>query len=128
MNPLLAFHAIRVGVDSATGRRCWRLLLGVLLSVAGPVLATPFTPTDPDRVLEKLPLVAADAKARELQELHRQLSGRLDDLELALRVARRNLEIGRTEADPRYYGYAQAALAPWWTPAAPACGAGRTGG
>ena len=114
MNPLLAFHAIRVGVDSATGRRCWRLLLGVLLSVAGPVLATPFTPTDPDRVLEKLPLVAADAKARELQELHRQLSGRLDDLELALRVARRNLEIGRAEADPRYYGYAQAALAPWW--------------
>ena len=114
MNPLLAFHAIRVGVGSATERRCWHLLLGVLLSVAGPVLATPFTPTDPDRVLEKLPLVAADAKIRELQELRRQLSGWPDDLELALRVARRNLELGRAEADPRYYGYAQAALAPWW--------------
>ncbi len=114
MNPLLAFHAIRVGVGSATERRCWHLLLGVLLSVAGPVLATPFTPTDPDRVLEKLPLVAADTKIRELQELRRQLSGWPDDLELALRVARRNLELGRAEADPRYYGYAQAALTPWW--------------
>ncbi|MEI2771136.1 MAG: hypothetical protein V9G98_10505 [Candidatus Competibacter sp.] len=53
-------------------------------------------------------------KLRELQGLRRQLSGRPDDLELALRIARRNLELGRAEADPRYYGYAQAALAPWW--------------
>ena len=35
------------------------------------------------------------------------------DLKLALNVARRDIEIGRSEADPRYDGYAEAALAPW---------------
>jgi hypothetical protein len=72
----------------------------VLLSVAGPALAAPFVPTDPDQVLERLPLAATDSKTRELQGLRRQLAERPDDLDLALRVARRNLEIGRTEADP----------------------------
>ena len=119
MNPLLAFHPTRAGAGGATGRRRWRPLLGVLLSVAGPALAAPFVPTDPDQVLERLPLAATDSKTRELQGLRRQLAERPDDLDLALRVARRNLEIGRTEADPRYYGYVQAALAPWWNQAVP---------
>ena len=86
----------------------------LMLSSLGSALATPFVPTDPDQVLERLPLAAADPVVRELQGLRRQLAARPDDLELALKVARRNLEIGRSEADPRYYGYAQAALAPWW--------------
>lgn len=76
--------------------------------------AEPFVPTDSNQVLEKLPLAATDSQLRELQGLRRQLADRPDDLKLALQVARRNLEIGRAEADPRYYGYAQAALAPWW--------------
>ena len=76
--------------------------------------AAPFIPVDPNQVLEKLPLAAVDPQTRELQGLRRQLATRPDDLKLALRVARRNLEIGHAEADPRYYGYAQAALAPWW--------------
>ncbi len=76
--------------------------------------AAPFIPAAPDQVLEKLPLAAVDPQTRELRGLRRQLADRPGDLELALRVARRNLEIGRAEADPRYYGYAQATLAPWW--------------
>ncbi|MFO1421854.1 MAG: hypothetical protein U1F59_13140 [Candidatus Competibacteraceae bacterium] len=96
------------------GRRRFHFLLGVLLSIAGPALAEPFLPTDPDRVLEKLPLAATDSRMRELRDLRRQLAARPDDLELALRVARRNLEVGRAEADPRHYGYVEAALAPWW--------------
>ena len=78
------------------------------------MLATPLTPTDPNQVLERLPLAATDPVVRELQGLRRQLVAQPDDLDLALQVARRNIEIGRSEADPRYYGYAQAALAPWW--------------
>ena len=119
MNPLLAFHPNRAGVGGATGRRRLAPLLGILLSVAGPALAAPFTPTDPNQVLEKLPLAATDPQTREWQGLRRQLAERPNDLELALRVARRNLEIGRAEADPRYYGYVQAALAPWWNQASP---------
>lgn len=118
MNPLLAFHAIRAGVGSASGRR-FAPLLGALLSVAGPVLAAPFVPTDPDRVLETLPLAATDPQTRELQGLRRQLAAQPDNLALALQVARRNLEIGRAEADPRHYGYVQAALAPWWNQSPP---------
>ena len=115
MNRLLALHPVRAG---AVGRR-FAPLLGVLLSVAGPALATPFVPVDPDQVLERLPLAATDSKTRELQGLRRQLAERPDDLELALQVARRNLEIGRAEADPRHYGYVQAALAPWWNQSSP---------
>ena len=109
MNRLLALHPVRAG---AVGRR-FAPLLGVLLSVAGPALATPFVPVDPDQVLERLPLAATDSKTRELQGLRRQLAERPDDLELALQVARRNLEI------PRHYGYVQAALAPWWNQSSP---------
>jgi Tfp pilus assembly protein PilF len=51
----------------------------------------------------------------------RELRGRRDalnkeptNLPLALGLARRYLELGRVTGDPRYAGYAQAALAPWW--------------
>lgn len=96
-------------------------LSGILLMLIcpGSALATPFIPTDPNQILERLPLAAADPVVRELQELRRQLAARPDDLELALKVAHRNIEIGRSEADPRYYGYAQAALAPWWEQSPP---------
>ena len=36
------------------------------------------------------------------------------NLTLAVSVAGRYVELGQVQADPRYYGYAQAALSPWW--------------
>lgn len=113
MNPLVAFNALREGTGGAS-RRGPGLLLGALLIAAGPLPAAPFLPTDPNQVLERLPLAAADPQLRELRDLRRQLADQPDDLERALRFARRHLEIGRAEADPRYYGYAQAALTRWW--------------
>jgi Tfp pilus assembly protein PilF len=115
MNLSLTLQSSGRRTSGVMGRRRWRLLLGVLLGLAGPALAAPFVPTAPEQVLERLPLAASDSQARELQGLRRQLASQPHDLELALRVARRNLEIGRAEADPRYYGYVQAALAPWWS-------------
>jgi Tfp pilus assembly protein PilF len=119
MNPFLAPSPLSVGVNGATGRRRFRLLLGILLSIAGPALAAPFLPIDPNQVLERLPLAAIDPGVRELQGLRRRLAAQPDNLKLALQVAHRNIEIGRSEADPRYYGYAQAVLAPWWEQTAP---------
>ena len=97
------------------------LLLVALLALiwTRTLYAAPFVPADPDQVLETLPLAATDSQTRELRDLRRQLAARPDNLALALQVARRNLEIGRAEADPRHYGYVQAALAPWWNQAAP---------
>lgn len=116
--PPLAGGEIRKGENDGTGcsakRQYWHLLLSVWLSIASPVLAAPFVPTDPDQVLETLPRTTMDPQRQALQALRRQLAAQPNDLELALQVARRNLEIGRTEADPRYVGYAQAALMPWW--------------
>ena len=41
------------------------------------------------------------------------------DLALASGLAQRYIGLARSETDPRYLGYAQAALAPWWRQAAP---------
>ena len=65
--------------------------------------------------LERLPHRARDdPAARRVRELRAALAARPDDLELAIRVAWLYIEAGRASSDPRYYGYAQGALAPWW--------------
>lgn len=74
--------------------------------------AVPFRPTDDSEVLERLP-VPDDTERRALRRLRDRLSAAPGDLALALDLARRYLEVGRAEADPRYYGYAEAAIAPW---------------
>lgn len=48
-----------------------------------------------------------------------QLAANPQDPAIASALARRYIAIGRGASDPRYNGYAQAALAPWWTQPAP---------
>src|SRR6185503_20195154 len=86
-------------------------ILSVVLLAAGTCVAAPFVPADPKEVLETLPVASADPFSRELRQLR---------LALARRAARRYIERARADADPRYLGYAQAALAPWWNAGAPA--------
>ena len=92
------------------------LVAGVLPAAAG---AAPFVPTSDGQVLERLPARAADPRQRELRALREQWRGAPDDAATAVRLARRYVEEAGTEGDPRYVGYAQAALAPWWTQADP---------
>lgn len=79
----------------------------------------PFTPASDAVVLERVPATAGDARARERASLRRALAARPEQLDLALRLARLDLEEGRRRGDPRYLGRAQAALAPWWDAASP---------
>jgi len=65
-------------------------------------------------VLERLPARAADPRMRELVDLRRRLSAEPRNAELAVLLARRYYDEVAAEGDPRYIGYAQAALAPWW--------------
>ena len=96
-------------------RRCSGALVFLCASGFGamPASAEPFVPSDDAQVLERLPNPGDDAR-RELRRLGAELSDNPENLGLALRLARRYVGMGRSEADPRYYGYAQAALAPWW--------------
>jgi hypothetical protein len=95
-------------------------ILSVLLLSAGTCIAAPFVPADPKAVLERLPEAPVDSFSRELGQLRRELARDPRNLELATRIARGYIQRARAEADPRYLGYAQAALAPWWGEGAPA--------
>ncbi|PIF13153.1 hypothetical protein [Janthinobacterium sp. 13] len=81
-------------------------------------LAAPYTPKDGSAVIEQLPR-RADATQLALRGLRQQLNDTPQDLALASSLAQRYIALARSETDPRYLGYAQAALAPWWRQAAP---------
>ena len=94
-----------------------RVLSALLLAASfggGPAQAAPFTPTSDQQVLERLPVGAADPRQRELRELRYRWRAQPTDADAAVALARRYFEASAAEGDPRYVGYAQAALAPWW--------------
>ncbi len=82
-----------------------------VLATAG---AAPHIPASGTQVLERLPGGLAPAR-RELQGLRAALAAKPGDLTLATTLAQRYIEQSRRDGDPRYLGYAQAALAPWWS-------------
>ena len=89
------------------------LFLACLLPL--PALAAPFTPTGDAQVLETVPARATDPAAREMQALRQAWRAQPQDLGAATRLAwRYQAEVAAT-GDPRYMGYIQAALQPWWT-------------
>ncbi|MES2264574.1 MAG: hypothetical protein V4724_39250 [Pseudomonadota bacterium] len=92
------------------------LLVAGLLSLTAH--AAPFLPQTGSQVIETLPRRSAPAQ-QELQRMRGRLSAAPDDIKLAADLAQRYIALGRSETDPRYFGYAQAALSPWWSQPAP---------
>jgi Tfp pilus assembly protein PilF len=86
----------------------------LITAASVPAGAAPFVPQSDGQVLERLALSPSDPVMRELSALRSQLTREPDNLPLASRVAQGYLELGRVSGDPRYAGYAEAALAPWW--------------
>lgn len=90
-----------------------------LLMAFGPLTghpeasAVPFVPTDDRQVVETLRTKPLDPTWQELRELRSALSQRPDDVNLAVQLAQRYIEMSRQEADPRSLGHAQAVLVPW---------------
>ncbi len=82
-------------------------------------VAAPFVPTSDAQVLERLPSRSTDLRARELQELRTVWRSKPQDVAASVNLARAYFNAVAAEGDPRYIGYAQAALAPWWTLPAP---------
>src|SRR5437773_7683856 len=90
-----------------------------MIVVTAGLRAAPFLPADDGQVLERLP-GRNTAQFRELKTLQVAAAQAPNDLTRATAVATAYIRVSRLEGDPRFLGYAQAALAPWWKdPAAP---------
>ena len=100
--------------------RIARLGLTCLLLAAAPVAgsAEPYLPDRDDAVLEQLP-AAREPRVRALAAARARLAEEPARLNRALPLASAYIALGQSEGDPRYEGYAQAALAPWWDLAEP---------
>jgi hypothetical protein len=81
--------------------------------------AAPYVPKDDSVVLEHLPVRPNDPVARELRELRADLAANPRKRATAVRLAERYFALANAEGDPRYVGYAEAALRPWWNEPAP---------
>jgi hypothetical protein len=90
-----------------------------LASLAITAYAAPYIPKEDSVVLEHLPVRPGDPVARELRQLRTELSANPRKRDTALRLAERYFALANAEGDPRYVGYAQAALKPWWDLPAP---------
>lgn len=92
------------------------LLLIIGLLVCSYSSAVPYIPQNRDQVIARLPYkLMADPKLRQLRQLRQQLRNNPNQLAPALELAWHYVRLGRNEADPRYYGYAQAVVQSWWT-------------
>ncbi len=89
-------------------------------SLAYTALAAPYRPKDEAAVLERLPVRPADPIAVELRRLRAGLVAAPGDPAAAAALAQRYFELASAEGDPRYIGYAEAALRNWQGRDAPA--------
>ena len=90
-----------------------------ILSSSALVSAAPYVPDSDSKILERLPFKPNDPLAREMAQMRAELQRNPKNVEIAVRLARRYYELVAEEGDPRYLGYAQAALSPWWDLPAP---------
>jgi len=97
------------------GLRRYRLIAAVVVAasgLSGAAAAAPFVPSRDDIILEHLP-DAQDQAGRALRRQHTVLAHDPHNQELALDLARADIDRARATADPRWLGRAEAALAPW---------------
>ena len=92
----------------------------ILLLAATAAWAAPYTPSDDSAVLERLPTRRDDPVMAELRQLRAALAAAPSDSGTAARLAQRYFDRAMAEGDPRYVGYAEAALRPWPGDDAPA--------
>jgi tetratricopeptide (TPR) repeat protein len=90
------------------------VIVCVVLACSGVARAAPYVPQSDDQVVERLPLKAGDRAARELAALRAAWRRDPQDVNTAVALALAYVEQAGAEGDPRYVGYAQSTLQPWW--------------
>lgn len=105
------------GRSLSNAQSAWRHLATIALIAAGSsansLHAAPFVPTDDAQVLERL-AERNTPQYQQLKALQAALAQAPGDMSRATALAAAHIRIARQEGDPRYLGYAQSALAPWW--------------
>jgi len=98
-----------------------RTLIGVLALCAcsGLGIAAPRLPASDAEVLERLPGRRDDPTQAELRALRAVAAANPGDSAAAARVAKRYFDLANAQGDPRYVGYAEAALRSWPSQDAP---------
>ncbi|MDB5872194.1 MAG: hypothetical protein JWQ07_1636 [Ramlibacter sp.] len=87
--------------------------LVILLALGcSTAFSAPFTPANDADVVERLPSTASDPSVRRVDSLRKQLAARPDDGALRIEIARRYFDMAMAQGDPRYVGYASAAIGP----------------
>lgn len=76
--------------------------------------AAPYIPADGKTVLETLPS-RNDPVQQAFARLRARLATNPQDLTVADKLAQMYIVTSRIDGDPRYLGYAEAVLRPWWT-------------
>jgi tetratricopeptide (TPR) repeat protein len=89
------------------------LALAIIFDALG-ANAAPRVPASDNEILETLPFKSNDPVARRMADLRGELRKNPRNLDAAVQLARSYYLLVGEEGDPRYLGYAQAALAPWW--------------
>lgn len=91
------------------------LCLAVSASLGpGLLYAAPRVPGSDAEVLATVPARRSDPRAREMAALRAAWRAAPQDVTAAVALAQRYFEEVAAEGDPRYIGYAQAVLQPWW--------------
>ena len=89
-------------------------LLVFLILPSQSLYSAPYTPAADSEILEHLPFKASDPTTRELRRMREDLSANPLDLTKAINLSQRYYQLALADGDPRFIGYAQAAISPWW--------------
>ena len=93
------------------------VLLALFSLAARAVISEPYVPADDAVILERVAQTRIGADA--FRRLQHAVAQNPNDLSIVLTYAKAAIQLGGEESDPRYFGYAQSALAPWWKASAP---------
>lgn len=91
------------------------LICASMLLLLGTCHAALFTPQDDNVIVEKLVDTPIGNERSEIRSLQQQIIQQPNNHQLASHLAQRYIELSRRYGDPRYLGYAQAAVKPWWS-------------
>ena len=89
------------------------LFLLFILQIKSGSYAKPYLPQNDSQIIERLSTKVGGNPSAEVRNLRSEIGKNPKDLKLALKIAKRFIELSRIESDPRYLGYAESVISNW---------------